>query len=375
MTNRAIAYDQVKVMGGGEKVAFEAARALNCPIYTFEKNEDIIPDDVEVIDLSGRVGKRIMGMHYHFKDIYHMSQWQHVPALHDVDTVIELKTNTYWYVPQDTQTVVRYTHSTPRNLYDQFHRRGGDLTGDVLKTMQRMLYQQVVPYADAWIANSHLVASRINQYFGIRDREIATIHPPVETSAFSPGDAETQEYLFSVGRLAVNKRIGLLREIAEHTDEKIVVAGTGPKKETLTETPMPDNLEYLGYISEAEKQRRLSEATATLFLAENEDFGIVPIESMAAGTPVIGVDEGYTRYQIQHLKNGLLVDPTVESVTTAIRGMHGHGVRWSEEQIAAFASQFNTERFHEELLETIQTAEKQATVSTEFDYPFPEAEL
>jgi glycosyltransferase involved in cell wall biosynthesis len=204
-----------------------------------------------------------------------------------------------WFVPKDQQTVIRYLHSTPRGLYDQYHRHGGGPITDVIKTAQRTLYQQTVPYGDHWLCNSDLVERRLHKYFNVPESESRVVYPGVAVNETGPDIAPTNDYLFVVGRLASNKRIPLVCEVARRTDRRVVVAGDGPERDVVAEADDAGHLDWLGYISEQEKQRRLSEAAATLMLAENEDFGIAPIESMAAGTPVIGVAEGFTQFQIQ----------------------------------------------------------------------------
>ena len=365
MTDVAIAHDQFRTMGGAEKVACDIAREFNAPVYAMRVDETVPPDDVDVIELSDTKGRWIMRRHFLIQDAYQMVAWQHVPELHSYDTIIETKTNPYWYVPKDTQTIIRYTHSTPRGLYDQFHRRGGHWLTDGLKTVQRMLYQQVVSYANHWIANSDIVKRRIQMYFNIPEREISVVYPGVDVASASPTREETGDYLFAIGRLAVNKRVDLLREVAEATDMNVIVAGDGEDKDVILNN-QPDNLTYLGFIDESEKWRRFSEAKATLMLAENEDFGIVPIESMASGTPVIGANEGFTKHQIKNGKTGYTVEPTVNSVTNAIDRLRNNGVSYSEDEIADYATHFNRERFKQQMREQVTRVQNQSTVVPQF---------
>ncbi len=361
----AIAHDQFRTLGGAERVAIDIAREFDAPIYTMRVDPDVPPDDVEVIDLSTRLGGWIMRRHYMLQDAYQMLAWQHVDELYEYDTIIETKTNPYWFVPKDTQTVIRYVHSTPRNMYDQFHRRGGFWLKDGLMTVQRMLYQQVIPYADTWVANSDIVKHRLQTYFGLSEDNVSVVYPGVDTSKTGPQTTETGDYLFYVGRLAVNKRIDLLREIAAQTNWKVKVAGTGAREDDLQ--PEPPNLEYLGYISEREKWRRLSEARGFLMLAENEDFGITPIEAMAAGTPVIGANEGFTKHQIKDGKNGYLTEPTVTATTKTLDTLETRGVEWSDDEIAQYASQYNTDRFRTEMRHIVEQAVSENTVTVTYD--------
>lgn len=368
MSDIAIAHDQFRTYGGAERVAVAIARTFDAPIYAMRVEGSAVPDDVEIHELADGVGGRAMRSHHIVQDAYQMLAWQHTPALYEYDTVVQTKTNPGWYVPKaDEQTVIRYLHSTPRGLYDLYPEHGGDVIGDVLNTVQRALYAQTTPYADHWICNSDVVEHRLHRYLG-PTAPTEVIYPPVDTGAMSPSDRETGDYLFTVGRLAGNKRIGLLKAVARAVDRRVLVAGDGPEKETLLQDA-PPNLRYLGYIDDEQKARRLSGAAATLFLAEHEDFGIVPIESMAAGTPVIGVSEGFTKHQIQDRQNGYLCEPDVESVTAAVDELDSHGVRWSDKEIAMFAGQFSEQRFRGEIHDAVTTAAANSQPDPEFATP------
>lgn len=373
MSDVAILHDQFYTLGGAERVAFAMARELDAPIYAMKVDGELIPDDVDVHDISTRMGRFVMGRHYYLEDLYQMLAWQHDPELYEYDTIIQTKTNPHWFVPHaDSQRVIRYLHSTPRNFYDQFRRRGGHWFTNALMTIQRMLYQHTVPYADTWVVNSDVVGRRLEMYWDVEPDRV--IYPPVDVSAADPDLVETGEFLFSIGRIAHNKRIGLLRDVADVVDVPVYVAGTGPEEDVLLED-QPANLHYLGYVSEAEKWQLLSEAAATLFLAESEDFGIMPIESMASGTPVIGVEEGFTQYQIRDGDNGWLARPHLQSVVAAVEYHCEHGVRWSEDEIAAYAQQFSEERFREEIRDVVEQTAAETSIETGIELPVERAAL
>lgn len=367
MTDIAIAHDQFQTMGGAEKVAFEIARTFDAPIYAMRVDDGVPPEDVEVNELSGDWGQWLMRRHYLVQDAYQFLQWQHVPDLYDHDVVIQTKNNPMWFVPEvDRQTVLRYSHTPPRAMFDLFRHRAKSRKQAALWSLERILYRQTTPYADAWACNSEVVERRLERYLDPSSASVETIYPPVEVQSAGPDVAETQDYYFYIGRLAVNKRIGLLASLAEQIDTKIVVAGDGNYR-NLVEDVDVDGLEYLGRISEQEKWRRLSEAKATLFPAESEDFGIVPIESFASGTPVIGVNEGYTQHQIVYGTNGYLANPTVDSYVAQINLFEDMGVDWSEEEIAEFAEQFSTERFRREMRDWVDKTLAESEVTTPWE--------
>lgn len=364
----AIAHDQITTAGGAERVAFELARTFNAPIYAAAVNQSVVPEDVEAHCITeSRVGKRAMDGHYLAQDLYQMLRWQHVEALYEFDVVIQNKTNPYWFVPRDTQTVVRYCHSTPRGMYDQFYSHGRSLPSRIIKTPMRPLYRTTVDYADAWIANSELVQRRLERYWSVPSR---VVHPPVETRRLSPAATETAEgFYVALSRLRDHKRLGEICEAFRGRDAQLVVAGEGPDRERL-EAAAPENVEFAGYVSEDEKARLLSRACAVVFAAENEDFGIVPIEAMAAGTPVIGINDGFTKHQIIDEQNGLLF--ARGHLPAALDQFEARGVEWSEPRIERFADRFAVERFRAQLQEIVAEAVADSRVTVEWEDAAPE---
>jgi glycosyltransferase involved in cell wall biosynthesis len=375
MVTRAIAHGELTSDGGAERVAIQLARCFDAPIYATEVDQSFVPDGIEAHELFTSKTAKLAHMttgkpdfvYWLGKHLYRMQRSQWVPELYDYDTVIINKPALSWFVPKDGQTVIQYLHHTQRRHYDQFHSQGESVKERCWSLFHRTLHRTTIDYTDMYLCNSELTQRRAERYWGV-ENNIQTVYPPVETTAFSPNTAPTSDYLFAVGRLASNKRIGLLREVAAAIDTKVVVAGTGPEKSTLLEDK-PPNLEYVGYISEADKARRLSEATATLFMGENEDFGIVPIESLAAGTPVLGVDEGFTQHQIRHGANGYLCEPTVEGFKRGISSLETNGVSWNPARIEAYAEQFNVARFNAVMSETVTAAESDTDIQTQIQEP------
>ena len=368
----AILHDQLVTRGGAERVAFEHARTFDAPILAGVVDHKIVPDDVEAVQVfDSRIGKRCMRSHYLVQDLYQMQAWQHVEEAYEYDTLIVNKTNPGWFVPRDDQTTVWFLHSTPRGLYDQFYRQGSDWKTRLLKTPMRPLFLPNTRYADAWACNSDLVQRRMDRYWDVPEDEVNVIYPPVDVESCSPDHADTKNYYFTVSRLRGHKRIGEIVEAfnqlaKDDGDYRLLVAGEGPDRDRL-EGMAGENVEFLGYVDEAEKYRLLSEAKAGIFNAENEDFGIVPIEFFASGTPVIGVDDGFTRHQILHGKNGYTFARQGGHLRETIRLFEQRGVKWSADQIASFAERFSTRRFREEMRDLVERAEQRSEVTVSWD--------
>jgi len=132
----------------------------------------------------------------------------------------------------------------------------------------------------------------------------------------------------------------------------------------------------LGRGSEERKRELLSSARALIMPADAEDFGIVPIEALASGTPVVGVREGMTQYQIQEGMTGYTFEwNSVSSLIEAVSRLERDGVDLSPTEIAEWATRFGRERFREQMRAVVAEAEDRASVEPELfgDTPEPAA--
>lgn len=371
----AIAHGELTSDGGAERVAIQMARCFDAPIYANKVDQSFVPDDIQVYELFDsrwanfffEQGYKPDTVYWLCKHFYQMQRAQYLEQLYPYETIIQTKAGTDWFIPRDTQTVIRYVHHVQRRHYDQFYLRGRALKERVWSLFHRTMHKQTVDYPDIYVANSDITKRRIERYWGIDSDDIHTVYPGVHIPNEAIKSDADGEYFFHVGRLANNKRIDLLVNVAREIDTKIIVAGTGPLEHLVEDGP--SNLEYVGYVDENQKWEYLSNALGTLFLAENEDFGIVPIESMAVGTPVIGVNEGFTQHQIRDEKNGYLCAPTVASVACEICLLENNGVQWSGNTIRDYAAQFSIDRFEEEMRGVVKLAKEDAEIQTHIKTP------
>ncbi len=170
---------------------------------------------------------------------------------------------------------------------------------------------------DHFIANSQFVAERIRKYYR---REAKVIYPPVDTIGhqYDPS-VHKEDYYFTMSRLIPYKRFDILVKAATETGIKLKVGGSGPELKKLQKMAGP-NVEFLGYVSDEVKKSLMQKAKGFLFAAE-EDFGIVPVEAMACGTPVLAYGKGGLA-EIVTPDSGLLVkEQTVAAFVEGIKQM------------------------------------------------------
>jgi glycosyltransferase involved in cell wall biosynthesis len=242
-----------------------------------------------------------------------------------------------------------YCHSPMRYVWDMYH---DYLNGS--RGLKRLLMQPIVHYLRLWdfaaaarvdyfVANSQHVANRIKKHYR-RDAEV--IHPPVDTSSFSPSRTQDDFYLM-VGRLALYKRADLAVEAFNRLGNKLVIIGAGAQLPLLKKMAKP-NVSVLGYQPFSVIRDHYARCKALIFPGE-EDFGIVPVEAMASGRPVIAFRKGGALETVLDGVTGLFFDEqTPESLIDAVKRFEHTETDFSSEAIVQHARQFDRQRFKEQ---------------------------
>ncbi len=168
---------------------------------------------------------------------------------------------------------------------------------------------------DQFVANSHNVAGRILRYYA---REASVVHPWVDLEAFRfDPDLAREEYLMVISALVPYKRVDLAIDAARLLGKRLLVVGSGVERKRL-ERRAHGAVEFLGWLEFDALHRLLQRAQALLFPGE-EDFGIVPLEAMACGTPVVAYGAGGILETVQPGRTGVFFDEqTPEAMAAAI---------------------------------------------------------
>jgi len=368
----AILHDRLQIRGGAERVAFEIAREFDAPIYAGLVDDDVVPDDIESVELFGSQLDEFVYDHLPpMSSLYKAIRWSHVDDVWEFDTLIQTKEQAAWLMTSDDQTVVRYVHTPPRWMYDRWHSRSPGIGSRAMALGLRALHRGQ-PEPTLWIANSDVVAKRASRAYGVDPDEIRVIYPPVETSGLSARSHDYRDdYYVTIGRLRSHKRTEEIIRVCNETERRLVVAGDGPQRDYLEGIAGP-TVDLVGYVSEAEKRRLLQEARGFIFAAAAEDFGIVPIEAMAAGCPVIGINDGFTQHQIIERENGLRYERG--DLAATLDQFEETGVRWSARAISHWTQLwFSTDRFGDELSNAVDEAERRDEVSPPWKEVHPAA--
>jgi glycosyltransferase involved in cell wall biosynthesis len=162
---------------------------------------------------------------------------------------------------------------------------------------------------DHFIANSSFVKKRIKKYY---QRQAKVINPPINVENFYVSPQENlKDYFLMVGRMMKYKKMGLVIEVFNKLRLPLKIVGRGPELKRLKKIAGP-TVEFLGRVSDKKLAQIYSEAQAFIFPQE-EDFGIVAIEALASGRPIISYRAGDVENRIIENKNGVLFNNQTEN--------------------------------------------------------------
>jgi glycosyltransferase involved in cell wall biosynthesis len=239
-----------------------------------------------------------------------------------------------------------YCHSPMRyvwDLYDEYRRRSGPLAGWGLRLFAgpvRRADRRAAETVDVFVANSRHVADRIRRHYG---RDSVVIPPPVDVR-FPPAEPASGEFYLALGELVSYKRAELAVEACTRLNRPLVVIGTGPLLGEIRRMAGP-SVRVLGWQPDEVVRDHLRRCRALLFCGE-EDFGLTPVEAMAAGRPVIAFRAGGATETVLDGRTGRFFDePTADALSQAILQFEADGSLLSPRQIQAHAAGFSEEVF------------------------------
>lgn len=370
--NVAVAHWGEHVNGGGDRVAWELSRVFeDAPLYVGWQDKAIEPQDIETKQLiDGRLHEWALDRGGVARKVAHMLGWQVAEPLREYDILVTSGNEPLFYVPPTEQVWVAYVHHTNRRQSDQIHEVGSGRLASLKLLLYyaiRVAFDHNTHKPDLFLANSEQVKRRMVRYWGVPAEKIAVVYPPVNTEAYTPGDAESSNYYLTLSRLDWHKSVDDIVHAFEDLNERLVVAGDGPEREKL-ERIASENVGFAGYVSEDEKKELLAGAKAFVFNGQDEDFGISPVEALAAGTPILGVKEGMTQYQVVDGKNGYTFerDESGGAIRNAIRQFEDDGIEWDSSEIASFADRFSVQAFHDRMHNAVNRAVENADVTPEW---------
>lgn len=261
--------------------------------------------------------------------------------------------------PQNTLHV-NYCHA-PTHYYWRFYNQYMDNPGfgifnpivrlglKILVTPLRMWDYKAAQRADYFIANSNHIKNDIKQFYG---RDAVVIYPPVDTYRFSKPKPQQRTGFICAGRLVPQKRFDLAIKACSNLSLPLTVVGDGPERHNL-QAIAGQSVTFTGRVSDPRMVEQIAKSKALIF-PSYEDFGIVPVEAMAAGTPVIAYRKGGALDYIVEGKTGAFFgEQSVQSLEKALQKFNLGD--YNSQQIKKAADQFSTKTFQTKMGEFISS--------------------
>lgn len=362
----ALVHDFLREYGGAERVLEELHRIFpEAPVYTAFVDPKALSGqwhrfaDWTIIESSAR---KIPGIHQWFSPLrifaaYFFEEFD----FSSYDLVIS-SSNMYMakaVITAPTTLHLAYIHTPPRSLYGyttQTNWRRNPITrffGEILNVLLRQVDYLTAQRPDVLLTNSQETRRRIQKYYR---RDAIVVHPPV--SLVTALKAHKREYFLFVGRLAYAKHPELAVRICTDLGVPLHVVGTGGMFKEL-QSIAGNTVTFLGSVDDSTLAKEYSGAKALLFPVEDEDFGIVPVEAMCAGTPVIAHRSGGPKETILSGETGIFIDSFDEQEWKVVL-KKWDSYAFNHDHIVNHAASFSPTHFRSRMLSIIQEHQRSA---------------
>jgi len=354
----AIVHEWLTSMRGGEKVVEVLCEMFpQADVYTLLHVKGSVSPVIEKMPIQTSFIQHLpfsKSRYRHYLPLFPLAIRRLVPDRYDL--VISSHHSVAKGVTTGSRTLhVCYCHTPMRyiwGLFDDYFAPGksGFITRTGARLFRKYLQRWDVRSAshpDVYIANSENVRRRIQSIYG-RDAEV--IYPPVDVSSFRCSPTR-KDYFLVAGALVPYKRVDIAIDAFNQTGERLVVAGSGPEQARL-ERIAQSNIEFRGQVSDGELRDLYSECRALVFPGE-EDFGIIPLEAMASGAPVIALGKGGALETVVDGETGIFFPEQTPAALVATLERFG-GYRFDQTQLRDHAAGFDKKIFVEKLGKTIR---------------------
>jgi len=356
----ALVHYWLVTMRGGEKVLEELCRIFpQADIFTHVVDESVLTPTLRSHRIVTSFIQKLPGARKHYQKYLPLMPMalEHLD-LRGYDLVISSESGPAKGVVTDPDAVhVCYCHSPMRYIWNMYHDYRGSLgrvAGTALVPVAHYLrWWDAVSSSrvDRFVANSSNVARRIRRYYG---REAEVVFPPVAVGDFTPAWDNDGFYLMA-GQLVAYKRPDLAVEAFNRSGKPLVVIGAGEQLDGLRRLAKP-NILILGPQPFDVLRDHYARCRALVFPGE-EDFGIVPLEAMASGKPVIAYGRGGALETVVDGRTGLFfMEQTAEALNGAIERFEAMERRFSAEEIARHAQTFDASIFRRNMEAVIARA-------------------
>jgi glycosyltransferase involved in cell wall biosynthesis len=350
-----IAHDFATVYAGSERIIATAARSFpEAPFWTIAGRRSVA-ERMGVADRFSTVlpsRERLLTRHKGLAPLYPaIVRAKRLPA---ADVLLTSSfAFAHGFATRNNAPQVCYCYTPPRFAWSMAQQYGENLTHSRLGRRAFRGFVAGMRYVDRraakrvtrYVAESQYIADQIRRFYG---KPADVVYPPVDCDLFRPSkDLQRGDFFLFCGRLIEPyKRPGIVIEAFRHLDRKLIVAGDGPAYRELREAAGP-NVTFVGHLSDQELLPLMQGCLATIFPSV-DDFGLVPVETMACGRPVLAFAGGGAMETVVPGKTGeLFREQTASAVRAAVQDFRPDS--YDADAIRLHAEAWDEPRFREQI--------------------------
>jgi glycosyltransferase involved in cell wall biosynthesis len=355
-----IAHDFTEVYGGAERVTAAIAAALpDAPFWSI-LGKRAVAERMRVADRSRAILPERELLLRHFRLL--TPAYPALVRARPLPAADVLVTSSYAFAhgfrTRNSAPQLCYCHSPLRFAWSMTEAYEGRWAGGpvrrrsfrALAAWMRAADRRAARGVTTYVVGSRYVADQIKRFYG-RDAEL--VNPPVDTELFRPnGSSDHDGYFLICGRLIEPyKRFGIAIDAFRNLPHRLLVAGDGPAYPELAARAGP-NVEFLGRLDDEELVPVMQRAAAMLF-PSTDDFGLIPVESMACGRPVIAFADGGALETVKAGATGeFFRSPTADAIREAVESFNP--AAYDPVAIRAHAEGWSLPRFQRQILDLVR---------------------
>ena len=319
----ALVYDRVNKFGGAERVLLMLHQLFpDAPLYTlvYDKEKAKWASEINVVPTFLNKLPFLRNKHELLAPISPLAFETHDLSRYEVVISITSSDSKSVITRPDTLHIC-YCLTPTRYYWSGEEGYGQDIKMKLLPGMIKKYLRTVdlltSQRPDEYIAISNEVSRRIKKYY-LTDSHI--VYPSIEDKFYtdSPLKKDARKYYLIVSRLVPYKKVDLAIKAFNFLQKRLIIVGTGSEVDKLKKMAM-DNIEFVGSVTDEELIKYYSKAKAVIF-PQDEDFGLVPLEAQACGTPVIAYAKGGALETVEEGKTGLFFgEQTEDSLIEAVK--------------------------------------------------------
>ncbi len=249
-----------------------------------------------------------------------------------------------------------YCHTPTRYLWDDYYLKNHPWSKIVkflalaIKPVLKRIDFNFSKSPDIFIANSQFIAQKIKKYY---NRESYIVYPPYNEDKFYYQNIKKKNYYLAVGRFLFYKRFDLIIEAFNQNKKPLYIIGSGPEENRLKKMIKSPNIKIIGPVRNDDTLRNYYARAKALIFPQIEDFGLVPVEAMACGTPVIAFNKGGAKETVKQSISGIFFNKqTPAELNQAVEKFES--LNFNSQKIANYAKNFSKKNFIKKIKEILK---------------------